>query len=134
MSKRRHKDYVRIVGVDDDRADMLRVLQPEVLPRESTVGGFVHAITVGDVAANASLARADIDHIVIRARDIERADGTDRILVKEGLPVIAAIGRLPHSTSNRSEVVNIRLARNAFDSQHASSAKRSNQPIAHSAE
>src|SRR5438270_6111872 len=117
MSERRNKNGFGVAGIDNDCADMLSVFQSYILPRESAVGGLVHPVAIGDIAANASFAGAHIDDIVIGAGNLECSDRADGILIKQGLPVVTPIRGLPHSARDRSEVINVRLTRNTFDCQ-----------------
>src|SRR5512132_2769459 len=51
VADRRDQHDVRITRVDDDRADLARVLQPDVVPGLAAVGRFIYAVAVGVVAA-----------------------------------------------------------------------------------
>src|SRR5471032_1320676 len=62
MSECGHKDDVRVPGIDDQRADVPRVLEADILPGLAPIHGLVHAIAVRDVAANAGFARPHINN------------------------------------------------------------------------
>src|SRR4051812_49344957 len=65
MAQSRDKRDVRIVGIDDDLPDRARVAQTDVLPCLATVESLVNSIAVRNIAANAGLARAHVQHIVV---------------------------------------------------------------------
>src|SRR5262249_32402607 len=54
-------DDVGVLGVDEDLADLERLLESHVLPGLAAVGGLVHAVAVGDRVARVVLAGADPD-------------------------------------------------------------------------
>src|SRR5438445_13819149 len=95
---------------------------------------FIDSVTVRAVAANAGFAGADVDHVVIRVRDRDAADGRGALLVEDRLPHTSAVGRLPHTAGYRAEVIDIGLAGDAGHCQHASAAEGANGAPAHSAE
>jgi len=59
----------------DDRADVARIAQAHVLPREPRIDGLIKAVAVRDVAAGAGFAGADVDNVVIRIGNRDCADG-----------------------------------------------------------
>ena len=77
MAQCRDEYDVRIFWIDDHRADVPRVSQPDVSPGAPAVDGLVHAVAVGDIAANAGFARADVDDVVVARRYRDRADRGD---------------------------------------------------------
>src|SRR5215469_16892490 len=102
---------VRIFGMDADFADMPAVFESDVLPGPSTVGGFVDAVTVGHVVANATLAGTHVQHVGVGLRYCNRADRRGaEIPVRNILPIAAAVGRLPHATRASAEIERHRLS------------------------
>src|SRR5260370_18579697 len=75
MSKGCDENNIRICGVDDDLADGATVTQANILPDLATIQRLVHSIAVRDIAADAGLSRADINHVWIR---IGHGDAADR--------------------------------------------------------
>src|SRR6266853_2460554 len=65
MAERGDQNMVRIARIDPNSRDVLRLLQSDVLPGFAAVGGLVDSIAVGDVAAQAGLAGANVDHVRI---------------------------------------------------------------------
>ena len=105
-------DQVRVRRMDSDPRDVPRVLQTHVLPRLARVRGPVHAVAVGNIAADAGLARARVDHVGI---GLANGQGAHRrgveIVVADRLPVRAAVRRLPHAAPDGPEVEHHRVAR-----------------------
>jgi hypothetical protein len=95
--------------MDDDGAD-LPFLLPDVLPGLAGVAGNVEAVADLDVAADIRLAGADIDHIRIGGGDGDGADGGDGLVVEDGLPVGAAVGRLPDTARRGGGVIGAGIA------------------------
>ena len=58
-------DVVRIGGIDDDRGDVLRILEPDVGPRPACVRGFVNTVAKANVVAQTLLAGTHINDAVI---------------------------------------------------------------------
>src|SRR5271167_1320474 len=129
MTQSRHDDCVRIAGIDPDRSNMSRVLQPNVLPRLTGIGGPPHSVALIDSAADiADIARADIDDVWIGRRHRYRSNRSHALLIEDGLPNHAAIGGLPRTAAWRSQVINCRLSGNARYSCHASRAEGADLP------
>src|SRR2546422_10960557 len=66
---------IRIRGMDDDGADVAGVLQADVVPSLAAVVRTIDAIAEGDVAADASFARTNVNHVGIGIGD---GNGTNR--------------------------------------------------------
>ena len=133
MPDRGDEDNVRVIRVHDERADMAGVFQSDVVPIAPAVDGFIDAIAVGDVAAQAGLAGARVDGVMIARRDGERSDrGSGVLLVEQRLPIGAAICRFPDSTSHATEVIGVRLARYSLDRDRPAAAMRSDLAPLHS--
>src|ERR1700682_4797163 len=75
MAERGHEGNVWIFGMDDQAADRVRVLQADKVPSLAGVDRFVNAVATDDVAADASLARAHVNHVGIRFGNSNGADG-----------------------------------------------------------
>ena len=127
MAERGDVDDVRVARMDDDAADLLRVVEADVRPRLPAVGRLVHAVALGDVGAHVGLAAADVDHVRIRRRHGQRADRADRLPVEDRQPRAASVDRLPHPAVHAAEVEMLRFARHAAHGEHAAAAERSDQ-------
>jgi len=97
MSERGDEHAVGVFRIDDDGGDLLSVAQAHVFPGFAAVGRFVDAIADTQVGPLQALAAADVNHIGVRRRDGERADGAGRLIVKDGGPYPAVIRGLPYS-------------------------------------
>src|ERR1039458_9402980 len=103
---------VGVARIDPDPRNVLRIFQSDMLPCLAAIGRLVNSIAIRDIAAQAGLARTDIDHVWIRFRHGNRADRRDHALVGNRLPAYAAIGGAPHASGNAAEVVGEGTARN----------------------
>ena len=117
-------DAVRIVGVDGDAADVLGVVEADVGPGLALIGGLVHAVAVGVLAADVGLAGADVDDVGVRRGDGDGADGADGNAVcrRDGEPGAAGVFGLPDAAADGAEVEGVGLAGNAGDAVGAASA------------
>ena len=59
----RHENALGIARIDEDAADLARVLQADLAPVLAAVGRFVHPVAMRDVGAHIGLAGADIDRV-----------------------------------------------------------------------
>src|SRR5260370_32597055 len=118
MSQSGDERDVRIFGVHDQAADGTGVAKPDKLPGLAGVDGFVYSVSADDVAANASLSRADINDVGIGFGNRERADGRRSVplLVKEGLPIEAAIRGLPYAACDAAEITGLALPHDPVNS------------------
>ncbi len=134
VAERGDENDVRILRMNDERADMAAVFQADIAPVPAAIDGLINAVAVGDIAAQRRLARAGIDRVVIARRDRERTDrGSGMLLVEHRLPVGAAVGRFPDAAGDRAEIISVRLTRDAFDRDRAAAAKGSDLAPLHSA-
>jgi hypothetical protein len=69
MAERGDEQPVRILRVDVDHRDHLRVVETEMRPGLSGVGRLVDAVADGEVRPNDAGSRTDIDDVRIRRRD-----------------------------------------------------------------
>ena len=71
MSGSRDKDPVWITRIDRELRDLLSVTQSEMRPGLARVGGFVDAVTHGEVRPMQTFAAPDVDHVRIRIRNCQ---------------------------------------------------------------
>src|SRR5580704_15317552 len=133
MSKGSNQDDVGIARVDDDRAYVTRVLQADVGPGASGVGGLVHSVAVRNVAAEAGFAAAGVKNIGIRIRHCNRANGRNALMIEHRRPCHTAVGALEDTSGNRAEIVGIGIARDASNREYSATAERPNLPPFHAA-
>ena len=94
--------------MDPDAGDVPGVVQSQVLPGISRVGGAVDTVAVGDVDANAGLAGPRVDHVGVGIGDGNGSHGGGiEEAVGDVLPVGAAVGGLPYPTGTGTEVKNV---------------------------
>jgi hypothetical protein len=125
-TERRDENDVRIVRVNQNASDLARIVEADMGPRLSGVGGFVHAVAEGDLRAHVGFARTDIDNVGIGRRDINRAYRRNGLGIEHGGPSAARVFRLPHATADRAEVKRVRMARNSGNTVATAAAERPN--------
>ena len=129
MAKSSDQHDVRILRVNNQCANLMRVAQSYVFPVLPAIDRFVNGI-----AANGCFAGADVNGVVIRGRHCDRANGGNVILIKEWRPIRAAIRRFPNPARHRAEVPGIGFARHALNGQGAAAAKGPDLPPLHPGE
>src|SRR5205823_4944645 len=134
VAERGDEHDIRVSRVDDDGADVPAVAQTQVLPGLAGIERLVYAVAIGDVAARAGLAGADIDDVVIRVGDRDRSYRGDLLLVEDRLPGAAGVGALPDPTGHRTEIPGRRIPRHAAHRHHPAAAKRTDLAPFHAAE
>jgi hypothetical protein len=96
--------------MDAHGADVAHLAQPHVHPGLPGVDGLPHALADGDVGAVAVGARAHVDGVGVRVRDVDVAHGPHGDLaVAEVRPVRARVGGLPDAAARGAEVERVRL-------------------------
>src|SRR5208282_5302346 len=113
MSLGRDEEAIRIVRIDDDGCNLLRVAQSEMLPGAARVGRFVDAIAYREIGAAQAFTTADVNRVGTRRRDRERSNRTCGLVIEDRIPGAAEVGGFPDSAVVRRHVEGIRLARNA---------------------
>ena len=132
MPERGDEDDVGIGRVDDDARDLTRVVEAQVRPIRTGVGGLVHAVAVGDLRPHVRLAGPDINDAGIRRRHRDSADRRHRLRVEDRKPGAARVGRLPDAAPDGSEIEDVDLSWHSGDAVHAPAAERPDQPPAQS--
>ena len=74
MAERRYQNYICIFWINNHRADLARIFQPDVLPRFPGIDRFEHAGAVRGITANGCFACAGVNYVMIRRRDRDRAN------------------------------------------------------------
>jgi len=134
VTKRGHEYDIWIIRMNDERADLARVAQPDIFPVLSGIDRFVNTGAVSGVPANGGFAGADVNSVVIGWRDREGADRRNVLLIKERRPIRAAVQRFPDSARNGAKVPGVRFPRHALNRQGASTAEWSDLSPLHSGE
>ncbi len=81
--------------IDDDAADVVRVLQPHVRPGLAAVGRLVDTVAPVGAARGGRLAGADPHDVWIRGSHGDVTDRDDRLVVEDRRPRNAVVDRLP---------------------------------------
>ena len=121
-------DQIRVLGMDSDLSDVTSLLESQVRPGLSSVGGAVHSVAVGDVGADGGFSRSGVDHVGIGRGDGQGADGRGvEEAVGDVLPIGAAVFRLPDTARHGAEVEDHGVGGMTGHRHHPSPAKRSRQ-------
>ena len=132
VSERRDVDDVRVLRVHQHRADLERVLEPDVRPGLAGIRGLVHAVTGAEAGADVGFARTHVNHVRVGRRHRDRADRGHRLLVEDRIPGAPRVPRFPDPAVYRPEIEMVRLPGHPGHCRHAASAKRTDQPPAES--
>src|SRR5947209_4726492 len=73
-------------------------------------------------------AAAYVNHVGIRDRHRNRADGAGRLLVEDRYPGAAVVGRLPHAAITYADVKDVRLTGHSSGGLGASATERADRP------
>ena len=122
---------VRVRGVHHDPGNLPGPGQPHKRECAAGVGGLPQpfALARGN-AANRRFAGADIDHVGVRGRHRDGADGADGYLaVGEVLPGGAAVGGLPDTAPGRPHIVQAGIIRHAGDGGNAPAPPRADKAV-----
>ncbi len=122
VPQRRDVDDVVVARVDADAADLLRGVEPHVLPRLAGVGALPHAVAVGHVAADRRLAAADVHDVGIALAHRDRADRAAEESVAHRLGGVAAVRGFPDAAAGGAHVVLVGPRHRAGHSRHAAGA------------
>ena len=104
VADRRDVDHVRVLGVHDHLGDRLRFFQSHVLELAAAVGRLVDAGAERRALTVVRLARADVDDVGIRRRQLDVADRRDRVLVEDRRPRRAVVDGLPDAARRVADV------------------------------
>lgn len=125
MTERRDENNIRIVRIDNYRADVTRIFQADIFPCQASVERLVYAVAIGNIPAYASFACASVDDIGIGRRYGDAADRGDALMIKNRLPGNSGVRCFPDAAPDRSEIIHIGIVRNARRRESSSGSKRS---------
>ncbi len=92
MAESSHENDIWIIGIDDDFADGAAVVQADVLPGLARVERLVDSIALGDVAADAGFAGADVDGVAVGTGDRQAANGSASLFIEDRRPSHGTVG------------------------------------------
>ena len=119
------EEAFRIVRIDDDAGDLLRVAEAEMRPGLSRVGRFVHAVANSEVGTLQAFAAADINNVGIAGRNGDGADGAGGLVVENRVPSIAEVVGFPDATIDLRHIEDAGLLVDTGDGHGAAAAERS---------
>ena len=91
MADRASHHDVRILWIDHHVADTPGVIKSHQLPGLARVSRFVDSLADRNVTANPGFTRAGPNDVGVRRSNRERADGGNRLIIENRLPVNTAI-------------------------------------------
>ena len=108
-----------VAGVEEHAVDLLRFLEPEVLPRRAAVVGAVEAAADRRAVARVALAGPDPDDLGRRRMHRHGADRRDLLVVEDRLPRQPLVLALPQAARRRAHVQDARVVRQRRDRRDA---------------
>src|SRR6185369_5196785 len=98
--------------MDDDPADLARVLETNALPGAARIGALVDAVAErGGLAAHGVLTGAHVDDVRVVRGNGDRADAAHaEAAIRDVAPVRAGVVGLPHASAGVAGIVDERLA------------------------
>ena len=125
VAEHRHVHEIRVGRMDLDAADGPGVPKSDVLPGLARIGRLVHADARRDVAARTRRPCPDVNHVGIRFRHFNRADGSGlEEAVRNAGPRRAGIRRLPDPAARAAHVIQLLVAGDAGDRGHAAAPRK----------
>ncbi len=128
VAESRDEDDVGVVRINDDRADVPRIRQPDIRPRLSRIERLIYAVAIGNIAADASFAGARINYIRVGFGNGDAANRGDGFIIENRKPGESAVRGLPNAASYGSKIKNAGISGNADGRERPSPAKRPDLP------
>src|SRR5258705_598300 len=113
--------------INDDGGDLLPISQTKMLPRATTIGGFVDTIASREIGTPQTFPAAHVNDFRIRRRNSKRSHRTCGLIVEDRAPGASVIGGLPHSAVVRGHVENVGLSWDTANRNPAPAPKGSDQ-------
>ena len=130
MPKDCRENSVWIARINCNPANLLPILQTRVNPSLTSVGRFVNTIANAQIGPLKALPRANINDLGIRLGNRQTAHRTRRGGIKNGVPGMPEVGRLPNAPVVHADVKLIGTTPDSVDSDGPSTPKRPNTPPA----
>src|SRR4029079_18836983 len=124
VAERGDEQPIRILWVDVDHGDHLRVVEPEVRPGLSGVRGLVDAVANREVRPDDAGAGPDVYDVRIGWRDGDRPDRTGWLAVEERNPGRPVVCRAPDAAVVETDVEHVRLTRHTRKRASTTGARR----------
>src|SRR5262249_31314122 len=122
---------VGIGRIDDDRGDLLGILEPGILPGLATIGRLVEPVADGEIGALQTFAGADVNDVGIGRAHRKVTDGTGWLIIEDGIPGAAVVGGLPGAAVVDAEEEDVGPGRDADRADGSSGAEGSDAAPAH---
>ena len=119
---------IGIQRIDQDRADLPRVAETEVLPGAAGVDRFVDPVADRQVGTLQPLAAADVEDVRVRRRHGNPADRLRRLFVEDRRPRLPVIGGLPDAAIVDADIEDVRLLNDAGGADCAAAAEGPDRP------
>ena len=120
---------IGISWIHHDARDVVSVGQAQRLPRSAAVRGAIDACAVREVFAELRFTATDVDDVRVGRCNRDGAHRRDvRLAIGQVAPGLTAIRGLPHSTIDRAEIEDHRLARIPGDRDRTSTPERPDEP------
>src|SRR5207253_6488557 len=110
VSEHRHVNYVRILRIDDDAGDRLRILEAHLREGLAAIGRFIDAVAEARTLAVIGLAGPYPNDVGIRRRNGDVPNRSSRIGVENRRESRAVIDGFPDSAGRKAHVVSIWVA------------------------
>lgn len=134
VTKRADVDNICIPRIDNDTADLTGIAQADVFPALAAIGRAIHSVARGQVRANVRFSGADVNDLWVGGSDGNRSNGSDGLMIEDGLPGDAGVRRLPNAAPNRAKIEGSLTAGNSTGRDCPASAKRTDQSPLEAAE
>src|SRR5258708_14044028 len=131
MSERSHKNFFRILRVDQNPRNLTRILQSDMPPRLPAILGLIHPIPISDVRAHVRLARPHINDQRIRRRHRNRPNRSNPLRIEYRFPSAPRVVAAPHAPIHGAKIKNLRLPAHASNRQRPPSSRWPNRPPPH---
>ena len=123
MSDGRDINQLGIARIDPYPPNLAGVAQADVLPGATPIRGFVHAISVREIRAQAGFAHAHVDNVRIGFGDRDRTYRAGvEVAIRNRRPGEPRVHRLPYASASGTHVVNQGIIRQTGDGGRAAAA------------
>ena len=115
---------VGVGGMQDDAADALGLVEPQVMPGAAGVERAVDAVADRSAVARVAFAGAHPDDVRVAPEDRDGADRRHRLVVEDRLEGQAAVGRLPDAAGRAPDVDHLGVRFHRRDGDDAAAHRR----------
>ena len=99
-------NQIRVLGIDQDLADLTRIAQADVLPSFARIGRFVDTIAVRNVRAQARFTHSNVNYVRVGFGNRDRTNGTGgEVMIRDVRPSDPGIGCFPYTAAGCPHVI-----------------------------